>query len=153
MSTPLPIGIIQRNEPDLGTGQMTLSLKLVDRIQNTPMFCLWADWTLEKGLCYEITGYPNWWKDSRNCRTNQMKECDEKQASRLLTTTCTSGKALHYVSTLNNTCVIYSGATDHMTFDSKQVTLLTLSSQTFVSTANSAPIPMLENDQSFYLTP
>ncbi|KAM7470553.1 hypothetical protein LguiA_008736 [Lonicera macranthoides] len=41
--------------------------------------------------CYEIIGYPDWWKDSRNRRPGQNTEGGNKQASGLLTTTGTSG--------------------------------------------------------------
>jgi len=96
-----------------------------------------------KKSCYEVVGYPDWWKDSRNRRMNQTKDGDDKQASGLLTTTGTSGKALNSVSVMNNTWVIDSGATDHMTSESRQVIPLASSSQTFVSTANGAPIPVV----------
>ncbi|KAM7463370.1 hypothetical protein LguiA_031491 [Lonicera macranthoides] len=93
--------------------------------------------------CYEIIGYPDWWKDSRNRRPGQNTEGGNKQASSLLTTTGTSGMALHSVSVLNNTWVIDSGATDHMTSNSNMVTTLNPSSQTFVSTTNGAPVPVV----------
>ena len=67
---------------------------------------------LKRG-CYELIGYPSWWKGP----TNQTEASDEKQASRLLISTGTYGKALHYRSVLNNTWVIDSGATYHMTSD------------------------------------
>ena len=43
----------------------------------------------------------------------------------------------------NNAWIIDFGATDHMTFDSKQVSLLKSSSQHSVSTANGTPIPII----------
>ena len=51
------------------------------------------------------------------------------------------GKVLH-ISTLvsNNAWIIDSGATNHMTFDSRQVSPLKSASQNFVSTANGTSI-------------
>ena len=102
---------------------------------------------------YEIIGYPDWWKDFRNRLTDQTKEGDETQALGLLTTTGTYGKALHYVSVSNNTWVIDSSATDHMTFDSKQVTHLPCHLKPLFLQPMVLLFPLWEKIQSLYRTP
>ncbi|KAK3035841.1 hypothetical protein RJ639_032978 [Escallonia herrerae] len=66
------------------------------------------------------------------------------QHSALVAATGNGGKALN-MSTLvtNSAWIIDSGATDHMTFDSRQVSTLKLSSQKFVTTANGTPAPIV----------
>ena len=60
-----------------------------------------------------------------------------EKASALVATTDHGGKFLNtFTSVINSAWIIYSGATDHMTFDSRQVSPLRLSSQKIVSTAN-----------------
>ena len=77
--------------------------------------------SIQRRGCYEVIGYSSQWDYSRNRRSNQG---DDKKDSGLLTTTRTPGKALNYASALNNTWLVDYGATDHMTFDSRQVTSL-----------------------------
>jgi hypothetical protein len=54
------------------------------------------------------------------------------------------GKALNSLALISNsTWIIDSGATDHMTFDSRQVASLIPSSQKFISTANGSSAPII----------
>ena len=54
------------------------------------------------------------------------------------------GKDLHISTPVsNNAWIIDSGATDHMTFDSRQVSPLKSASQNSVSTANGTSIPII----------
>ena len=54
------------------------------------------------------------------------------------------GKVLNISTPVSNSAwIIYSGATDHMTFDSRQVSPLKSSSQNFVSTANGTSISII----------
>lgn len=103
-----------------------------------------------KDRCYELVGYPEWWDHSRAPKkrnskntptaavagTNTGDDVAEK-GSALVATTNTCGKALN-ISThiFNSAWIIDSGATDHMTFDSRQVAHLRPSSQKSISTAN-----------------
>ena len=48
-----------------------------------------------------------------------------------------------FVTFINNAWIIDSGATDHMTFDSKQVSPLIPSSQKIVSTTNGNTTPII----------
>ena len=55
----------------------------------------------------------------------------------MVATTDHGGKFLNtFTSVINSAWIIYSGATDHMTFDFRQVSTLRPSSQKIVSTAN-----------------
>ena len=54
-----------------------------------------------------------------------------------IATSVSPGKALKTLThVINSTWIIDSGATDHMTFDSRQVSQLKPSSQKYISTAN-----------------
>ncbi|KAK3028614.1 hypothetical protein RJ639_039957 [Escallonia herrerae] len=103
-----------------------------------------------KNCCYELVGYPEWWDHNRNPRKRNSKRTSSiavvetkaeddvtRQHSALAAATGNGGKALN-MSTLvtNSAWIIDSGATDHMTFDSRQVSTLKQSSQKFVTTAN-----------------
>ena len=46
-------------------------------------------------------------------------------------------------SVINNTWIIYSGATNHMTFDSRHISSLRHSSQKFISTVNGNTTPII----------
>ena len=88
-----------------------------------------------KSRCFEIVGYSNWWdhnrdqrkKDSKKTSTTVVAEIkteanvDEK-ASALVAATDYGRKFLNTsTSVINSAWIIDSGATDHMTFDSRQV--------------------------------
>ena len=66
-----------------------------------------------------------------------------EKASALVAATDYGGKFLNTSTpVINNAWIIDSGATDHMTFDSRQVSPLRPSSQKFVSTANGNTTPV-----------
>jgi len=95
--------------------------------------CNQNDYT--KDCCFEIIGYPEWWDHNRDSRKkNSLKspiaatiESKSKYSTiersfALVTTTSVIGKALNISeNSLNNTWIIDFGATNHMTFDSRQV--------------------------------
>ncbi|KAG5545139.1 hypothetical protein RHGRI_017567 [Rhododendron griersonianum] len=108
-----------------------------------------------KERCYELVGYPEWWDHSRDSKkrgsgqnataalTEGKVNGDNEVAKRATVLIATAGnnigKVLNMsVPVLNNTWIIDSGATDHMTFDSRQISSLRQSSQKCVSTANGA---------------
>ncbi|KAK3037179.1 hypothetical protein RJ639_031066 [Escallonia herrerae] len=106
-----------------------------------------------KNRCYELVGYPEWWDHNRDLRKRNFKRTSSTavvetkteddvtgQHSALAAAAGNGGKALN-MSTLvtNSAWIIDSGATDHMTFDSRQVSTLKQSSQKFVTTANGTP--------------
>ncbi|KAG8387202.1 hypothetical protein BUALT_Bualt03G0228700 [Buddleja alternifolia] len=108
-----------------------------------------------KDCCYEIVGYPDWWDHNRaprkkNSKKNPTAAVAETNidgaeiTSGLVTSTENSGKVFN-VSTpvYNSTWIIDSGATNHMTFDSKQVKHVKSSSKKIVSTANGNEAPII----------
>ncbi|KAK2986258.1 hypothetical protein RJ640_021827 [Escallonia rubra] len=110
-----------------------------------------------KNRCYELVGYPEWWDHNRDPRKRNSKRTSSTvvvetktyddvtgQHSALAAVAGNGGKALN-MSTLvtNNAWIIDSGATDHMPFDSRQVSTLKQSSQKFVTTANGTPAPIV----------
>ena len=102
-------------------------------------------------------GYPEWWdhscdswkQNSKKASTAAIVETkteddSDEKSSALAAAAGNGGKVLN-ISTLvsNSAWIIYSGATDHMTFDSRQVSPLKSSSQNSVSTANGTSIPII----------
>lgn len=108
-----------------------------------------------KSSCFELVGYPEWWDHSRS-KKNQKRSSTAaivetkieddvtEQTSALTLSADNGGKALN-ISTpvFNSAWIIDSGATDHMTFDSRQVSPLDPSNQKFVSTANGTSTPVI----------
>ena len=125
--------------------------------------CTHYDQTGEtKSRCYELVGYPEWWDHSRDSwkknskkastaaivETKTEDDSDEK-SSALATAAGNVGKVLNiYTLVSNSAWIIDSGATDHMTFDSRQVSPLKYSSQHSVSTANGTSIPIIGEGSS-----
>ena len=65
----------------------------------------------------------------------------------MVATTDYGGKFLNTSThVINNAWIIDSGAIDHMTFDSRQVSPVRPSSQKFVSTANGNTTPVIGKD-------
>lgn len=110
-----------------------------------------------KSRCFELVGYPEWWDHSRDTRKKnskrpstaaivetKMEDDVAKKASALVLTANNGGKVLN-ISTpvFNSAWIIDYGATDHMTFDSRQVSTLNSSLQKIVSTANGASTPVI----------
>ena len=102
-------------------------------------------------------GYPDWRDHSRDSQKRNSKKPssdavvetrkEDDVAGQILTLEVVAGnggKVLN-MSTLfsNSAWIIDSGATDHMTFDSRQVSPLKPSSQNSVSTANGTSIPII----------
>jgi hypothetical protein len=90
-------------------------------------------------------GYPDWWDHSRAPKKRGSKNAfaaaaetnDKDVGLSLVTTTNIDGKALNISApVIDNLWIIDSGATDHMTFDSRQISHLRPSSQKSISTAN-----------------
>ena len=103
-----------------------------------------------KSRCFEIVGYLDWWdhnhdqrkKDSKKTSTTTFAEIKIKanvaeKVSALVAAIDHGGKFLNtFTPIINSACIIDSGATDHMTFDPRQVSPLRPSSQKIVSMAN-----------------
>ncbi|KAH0679168.1 hypothetical protein KY284_020253 [Solanum tuberosum] len=110
-----------------------------------------------KDRCFEIVGYLEWWDHNRGSRRinasksstaviveTNAKEDVAGQSTALLATRGNNGKALNSSALVSNsTWIIDSGATDHMTFDSRQVSSLKPSSQKYISTANGSSAPII----------
>ena len=102
-------------------------------------------------------GYPEWWDHSCDSRKKNSKkasiaaivetktEDDSGEMSSALPATAGNGGKVLNISTpvSNSAWIIDSGATDHMTFDSRQVSPLKYSSQNSVSNANGTSIPII----------
>ena len=88
-------------------------------------------------------------KDSKKTLTATIVEIKTKanvaeKASALVAATDHGGKFLNtFTPVINSAWIIDSGATDHMTFDSRQVSPLRPSSQKIVSTANGNTTPVI----------
>ena len=120
--------------------------------------CTHCDQTGEiKSRCYELVGYPEWWDHSRDSWKKNSKKASTaaivetkteddsgEKSSALAAAAGNVGKVLIiYTLVSNSAWIIDSGATDHMTFDSRQVSPLKSSSQHSVSTANGTSIPII----------
>ncbi|KAI5312163.1 hypothetical protein L3X38_041336 [Prunus dulcis] len=105
--------------------------------------------------CYKLIGYPDWWDHSKAPCKNKGKSLNTSSdsapvspavptapapASAFVATTGTQSYVLHS-SSKKHTWVMFTGATDHVTFDPRQITSHTLSSQSVVSNANGTPSP------------
>ena len=103
-----------------------------------------------KSRFYELVGYPEWWDHSCDSRKQNSKKASttaivetkteddsSEKSSALAATSSNGGKVLNISTPVSNSAwIIDSSATDHMTFDSRQVSPLIYSSQNSVSTAN-----------------
>ena len=110
-----------------------------------------------KSCCFEIVGYLDWCdhncdqrkKDFKKTSTTAIAEIKieanvVEKASALVATTDYGGKFLNTSTpVINSAWIIDSGATDHMSFDSTQVSPLRPSSQKIVSTANDNTTPVI----------
>ena len=101
-------------------------------------------------------GYPEWWDHSRYSQKKNSKktstaaivetkiEDDSGEKSSALATVGNGCKVLNSSTPIcNSAWIIDSAVTDHMTFDSRQVSPLKSSSQNSVSTANGTLIPII----------
>ena len=110
-----------------------------------------------KSHCFELVGYSEWWDHSHDSRKKNSKRTSSAavvetktadgvagQISAFAATAGNGGKVLN-ISTLvsNSAWIIDSGATDHMMFDSRQVSPLKPSTQKFVSTTNGSSAPII----------
>ena len=91
-------------------------------------------------------------KDSKKTSTVTIAEIKTEpnvaeKAFALVAATDHGGKFLNsFTLVINSAWIIDSGATDHMTFDSRQVSSLRPSSQKIVSTANGNTTPVIGKD-------
>ena len=95
-----------------------------------------------KSRCYELVGYPEWWDHSRDSRKKNSKKASTaaivetktkddsgEKSSALAAAAGNGGKVLNISTPVSNSAwIIDFGATDHMTFDSRQVSPLKSSS-------------------------
>ncbi|KAF7812189.1 retrovirus-related Pol polyprotein from transposon TNT 1-94 [Senna tora] len=91
-----------------------------------------------KDCCYELVGYPEWWDHSRASRKRNSKKSPSAAVAETIANNDAVAKESALVTT-TNTC----GATNHMTFDSRQVIQLKPSSLKSVSTANGNEAPII----------
>jgi hypothetical protein len=102
-------------------------------------------------------GHPEWWDHSRDPWKRNSKKTSTAaivetktennvagKVSALVAAASNGGKVLNMsISISNSAWIIDSSATDHMTFDSRQVSPLKPLSQIFVSTANGTSVPII----------
>ncbi|KAG6790446.1 hypothetical protein POTOM_006600 [Populus tomentosa] len=107
-----------------------------------------------KSRCFELIGYPENWDKTRDPRCNKSRASiaetknDPDQiadrASSMVSATGRDGKVLSTsTSIMNNTWIIDSGATEHMTCNSRQVPSLKTSAHTEVNVANGNVVPVI----------
>ncbi|KAG6755702.1 hypothetical protein POTOM_039102 [Populus tomentosa] len=107
-----------------------------------------------KSHCFELIGYPENWDKTHDPRCNKSRasiaetrnDSDQiaDKASAMVSATGRDGKALSTsTSVMNNTWIIDSKATEHMTCDSRQVPSLKTSAHTEVNVANSNVVPVI----------
>ena len=102
-------------------------------------------------------GYSKWWDHSRDSRKKNSKKVSTaaivetktsddsgQKSSALAAAGGNGGKVLNISTPFSNSAwIINFGATDHMIFDSRQVSPLKSSSQNFVSIGNGTSIPII----------
>ena len=110
-----------------------------------------------KSRCYELVGYPKWWDHSRDSHKKNSKKASiaaivetkteddsGEKSSALAAATGNGSKVLNIFTPISNSAwIIDSGATDHKTFDYRQVSPLKSSSQNYISTTNGISIPII----------
>ncbi|KAM2398690.1 hypothetical protein FF1_035266 [Malus domestica] len=80
----------------------------------------------------------------KTCDPHCNKSCTSIVESKIDSNTCNTGKALKVsASVTNNTWIIDSGATEHMTCESRQVQILKPPTKTVVSVANGNVVPII----------
>ena len=108
-----------------------------------------------KNKCFELVGCPDQSDHNRSEKSpkrlstataiaTKIEDGVTKQASTLVISSNNDGKALN-ISTLvsHNTWIIDSGATNHMTFDSRQISQINSSNQKVISIANGTTTPII----------
>ncbi|CAL5368280.1 unnamed protein product [Camellia sinensis] len=107
-----------------------------------------------KNRCFELVGYPERWDHSRDPQKRNSKtiptavvvqtRSEDDEASAMVATADKGGKVLNISTPISNSAwIIDSGATDDITFDSRQVSSVNPSLHKFVSTANGNTTPVL----------
>ena len=132
--------------------------KIVNGADKSSYKCTHCDQTGHtKNRCFELVGYPEWWDHSRDPWKRNSKKTSTAaivetkiennvvgKVSALVAAASNGGKVLNMsISVSNSAWIIDSSATDHMTFDSRQVSPFKPFSQIFVSTANGTSVPII----------
>ncbi|KAJ8616587.1 hypothetical protein MRB53_035959 [Persea americana] len=156
-------GEVLRKEPPLGLhGSYAFVRRESDRKEamkqearrQRPWWSATGPPTTDLARCFELIGYPEGWDKTRDPRYNKQRAtiADTKDepdlvanpASALVTTTGNEGKVLQISDSVKNTTwIIDSGATAHMTFDSKLVHTVNPSTQSCVTTADGSAAPII----------
>ncbi|KAM2175839.1 hypothetical protein ACFX1Q_035198 [Malus domestica] len=107
-----------------------------------------------KSRYFELIGYPENWDKTHDpqCNKSRASVAETKnnsdsianKASAMIVAAGSDGKALStFTSGMNNTWIIDSGATEHMTCDSRQVPSLKRSTQTIVNVVDCNVVPVI----------
>ncbi|KAM1483284.1 hypothetical protein ACFXTO_035490 [Malus domestica] len=107
-----------------------------------------------KSRYFELIGYPENWDKTHDpqCNKSRASVAETKnnsdsianKASAMIVVAGSDGKALStFTSGMNNTWIIDSGATEHMTCDSRQVPSLKRSTQTIVNVVDCNVVPVI----------